>query len=492
LAGESPTDPTMAARKTSRKPRKRKKSRSRLRSLPRGLPQLSELDQPRRDAVAMSLIGLSVLLALVFYFGWDGGRVGHTLTEALRFFLGSVAYLTPLLLFAAGAALIVQRHESEERPHRRLGAMVLVGALMLGFAAGTLGLGPELVGRRELFDPDQFMDRGGLVGEVLYWAFSSLFSRAGAHLAFVFAFAAGLLLTTGISAATLIRRGRTLLSGTAAALRDRAKREREWARDDAARSAWYTEPEGEPEVHALHEHEVLEGEPSFAAEDEALEIEEADPLADVEREIVATESRAQGAEPDEREQPTEELELTPMGNRRSAVTESDELDYRVPEASLLKHSNGNQSPDASNQDQVAALLVETLGHFGIEAKVVGRVTGPRVTRHELRLAPGTKVAKVTQLKDDLAYALASTDIRILAPIPGKQAVGVEVPNKRHRMVYLGDIFRKDLDGGGRAKGAGGSSSPLSVWLGKDIAGNAVWTDLARMPHVLVAGTTGSG
>src|SRR6266581_2893969 len=81
----------------------------------------------------------------------------------------------------------------------------------------------------------------------------------------------------------------------------------------------------------------------------------------------------------------------------------------------LRQSSGGQAPDASNQEQVAKLLVETLGHFGIEAKVVGRVTGPRVTRHELRLAPGTKVSKVTQLKDDLAYALASTDIRILAP-----------------------------------------------------------------------------
>jgi DNA segregation ATPase FtsK/SpoIIIE, S-DNA-T family len=117
------------------------------------------------------------------------------------------------------------------------------------------------------------------------------------------------------------------------------------------------------------------------------------------------------------------------------------------------------------------------------------VTGPRVTRHELRLAPGIKVSKVTQLKDDIAYALASTDIRILAPIPGKQAVGVEVPNKRHRMVYLGDIFRREL---AEKDGKGAGSSPLSVWLGKDIAGNAVWTDLARMPHLLVAGTTGSG
>ena len=105
-----------------------------------------------------------------------------------------------------------------------------------------------------------------------------------------------------------------------------------------------------------------------------------------------------------------------------------------------------------------------------------------MSRYELRLAPGTKVSKITQLRDDLAYALASTDIRILAPIPGKQAVGVEVPNQRRRLVRLGDIY------GGRPAG----SSPLVAWLGKDISGAAIWTDLQKMPHALIAGTTGSG
>ena len=118
----------------------------------------------------------------------------------------------------------------------------------------------------------------------------------------------------------------------------------------------------------------------------------------------------------------------------------------------------------------------------MEAKIVGTVTGPHVSRYELKLAPGTKVSKITQLKDDLAYALASTDIRILAPIPGKQAVGVEVPNQRRRLVRLGDIY------GGRPQGG----SPLVAWLGKDISGSAVWTDLQKMPHALIAGTTGSG
>jgi S-DNA-T family DNA segregation ATPase FtsK/SpoIIIE len=131
---------------------------------------------------------------------------------------------------------------------------------------------------------------------------------------------------------------------------------------------------------------------------------------------------------------------------------------------------------------VAELLVETLAHFGVEARVIGQISGPRVTRYELQLAPGTKVSKVASLKDDLSYALATTEIRILAPIPGKQAVGVELPNLSPNLVTLGDIF-DDLPP---------SASPLSVWLGKDISGAAVWTDLARMPHLLIAGTTGSG
>ena len=132
--------------------------------------------------------------------------------------------------------------------------------------------------------------------------------------------------------------------------------------------------------------------------------------------------------------------------------------------------------------KIAEQLVQTLSHFGVDATIVGQIAGPRVVRYELQLAPGTKVSKVAGLKDDLSYALATTEIRILAPIPGKQAVGVEVPNLSPKLVTLGDIFG-DMPG---------QASPLSVWLGKDISGNAVWTDLARMPHLLIAGTTGSG
>ncbi len=155
--------------------------------------------------------------------------------------------------------------------------------------------------------------------------------------------------------------------------------------------------------------------------------------------------------------------------------------YRLPDSTVLNRSRPI-SRSAGADERVAAALLEALGHHGVEARLVGAVSGPRVTRYEIQLAPGTKVSKVANLRDDLAYALATTEIRILAPIPGKQAVGVEVPNLSPNLVTLGDINGEFPPG----------SSPLSVWVGKDIAGNAVSCDLARMPHLLIAGTTGSG
>ncbi len=184
-----------------------------------------------------------------------------------------------------------------------------------------------------------------------------------------------------------------------------------------------------------------------------------------------------------RARPSTPTKLTPQGRYRPEVTEDPEFEWSRPDPRFLKQSSAEAArPDTAGQEKVAAQLVEALGHFGVEARVIGMVAGPHITRYELRLAPGIKVGKVAQLKDDLAYALAAADIRILAPIPGKQAVGVEVPNARRRIVHLGDVYQEPPN----------DWSPLTVWLGKDVAGRAIGADLAKMPHLLVAGTTGAG
>lgn len=177
----------MAKRRTRRSKTTRKRSRSKSR-LPRpSLPNFSQLTQAQLDAVGLGLIAAGAFFGFVFYGGWEGGKVGGGLATGFQFIFGEVAYLMPALLALAGAALIV-RPFVEEPGRPRLGGVILVSALTLGFAAGTLQLGPGPASYQQLFNPDSFMDRGGLVGASLYWLTSTLFSDAGAHIAFVSGF----------------------------------------------------------------------------------------------------------------------------------------------------------------------------------------------------------------------------------------------------------------------------------------------------------------
>ncbi|HET7590506.1 MAG TPA: DNA translocase FtsK [Solirubrobacterales bacterium] len=321
---------------------------------------------------------------------------------------------------------------------------------------------------------------GGKVGYGLETALTYLVGNVGARIFTVLMLLVGGLLVTGTSISTLFRGiGRALrrvllgsrgVAETAIQSRRDRREERTFAFETQAgptdvMSAYPDEDEVEPTVALIEEP------------DEAVE----EPVTqDFDQELaeIAAEEEATVAD---QVPPPAQVALTPQGNKRG-VTTSEEIDYRPPPAKALERGKGDKGVDPRDHEAVGRTLVEALGHFGVEAKIVGIVSGPHVSRYELRLAPGTKVKKVTELANDLAYALASTDIRILAPIPGKQAVGVEVPNTRRRIVRLGDIYA------GRPE----KTSPLVAWLGKGIDGNAVWTDLAKMPHVLVAGTTGSG
>ena len=179
-------------------------------------------------------------------------------------------------------------------------------------------------------------------------------------------------------------------------------------------------------------------------------------------------SRWPRSRPAELEPAAEEPGFPPLPGGEDARAQRDRVARPVGHAAQALH-RGAGAPRHRGQDQTSARLVEALSHFGVEAKVIGTVAGPHITRYELRLAPGVKMSKVAQLKDDLAYALAATEIRILAPIPGKTAVGVEVPNARRKIVQLGDVFAD----------APRDWSPLTVWLGKDVSGKAIGADLAQ-------------
>ena len=237
----------------------------------------------------------------------------------------------------------------------------------------------------------------------------------------MFLFVAGLILVTGATLAGIVRTTGAGVAGTTRALRrstegmaaTRARRpatEAARARVAAAEPILPPEPDtSELVVRATH----VEAPPILA---DLADFPDEDP-----------EPEPPGLEPEVAPEADEDIEaaspedLTPQGRYRARITDDPSFVWRVPKSRFLVRATGEAAkPDTAGQEQVAATLVETLGHFGIEAKVIGRVTGPHITRYELRLAPGTKVAKVAQLKDDLAYALAATEIRILAPIPGKR------------------------------------------------------------------------
>jgi S-DNA-T family DNA segregation ATPase FtsK/SpoIIIE len=421
------------------------------------VPRVPELDQQQADVWGVGLVLAAVLFAFVFYFGWDGGKVGSGVAEGLRWLFGGVAYLTPVALFATGTLLVMRPLLATVRPFKT-GGICLVTALMLGLAAGTFGLGPDHPLRDGAFgQPAFFKVHGGLIGESLYWVTSTLFSRVGSHLIFAFLMFVAVTLLTGASISSLIASTR---------------KPGEQPKPNRVKA-----PEVEPAVvKQTHvEAPVIEDDaPIWAPEPEPEPDPEPEPLPD--------------AEPDpemgsEAVVEVPEHELTPMGNKRGALTEADEsAAYTLPNPSLLKRSNSNQKSDPVAEARTGAQLVEALSHFDIPSQIVGTVAGPHVTRYELRLQPGIKMSKVANLRDDLAYALAAPDVRILAPIPGKQAVGVEVPNTVRKMVHLGDVMQESPAGW----------SPLTVWLGKDIGGKAIGTDLAKQPHILIAGTTGSG
>jgi DNA segregation ATPase FtsK/SpoIIIE, S-DNA-T family len=415
-----------------------------------------------------------VFFAFLIYLEWDGGEAGSRAVDGLRRLLGAVHYGVPVALLATGAILVLRPMLPAVRPFRS-GGLCLFLALSLGLAAGTLGLGPG--GDAVHWDPDWVRPRGGLAGEGLYWGVSTALGVVGAHIIAVFLFTAAVLLLTGASIAGVVKATTDSVSSTTRDMRAAVQRRR--ATEELAALEAAPEPRisrGTPPAETV----VWEGE-------EPEPFEPFEPEPDPEPEEVVEEPRL--AEDPETDEPgvtrasADPDDLTPQGRYRPSVTESPDFVWTVPDPASLKRSSEEAArPDTAGQEKTAAQLVEALGHFGVEARVIGKVAGPHITRYELRLAPGTKVGKVAQLKDDLAYALAASDIRILAPIPGKQAVGVEVPNARRRIVHLGDVYQAPPS----------DWSPLTVWLGKDVAGRAIGADLAKMPHLLVAGTTGAG
>ncbi len=388
-----------------------------------GFSLFDGFEQRHLDFIGLFLVAAGIYLLFVLFFGWEGGKVGYGIETALQYLFGSVgARIFTLLMLVAGGMLLTGTSVSAlaRGIGHTLRAIFFGGAKASEATARTVRQGSDEVKRRKQARDERTAETRAAQTDVM----SDYPDEDDESFAPTVALAAEDDRDDDIFAPGIFDFS-----------------DEEDTAETQVVSAKEPEPEPEPEL----------------PDPEPVQM----PLPET------SESSSVGT--------------TPQGNLRG-VTTSEEIDYSLPSPRVLERGKGDKGPDPKDQQATGRKLIEALGHFGVDAKIIGVVSGPHVSLFELRLAPGTKVKKVTELANDLAYALASTEIRILAPIPGKQAVGVEVPNAKRRMVRLGDIYA------GRPQKA----SPLVAWLGKGIDGNAVWTDIAKMPHVLVAGTTGSG
>ena len=407
------------------------------------------------------MVAAALFIAFPLYSGGDAGIGGEQFVAALRWSFGQVAYLIPPILALGGLVLILRPVISLPQT-LRIGALCLLLGASLALAAGTFGLGTG-TGRTVQLNPELFGDRGGAVGDLLYLGSGTLVGPVGSHIFSLFLLLAAVLLISGLSIATVLRHGGSGLADIGKAIGSGLDR----LSDGRAETEAITppEPEGlEPTVQQLGGVEFFDlgNDQTEAYDAEQEELPES--LTPAPPPVAAAKPAKASSKPAKKEPGAPTV-------------------FTLPDPKLLKlSSKKNAAPDTTDQSRVSVALLEALRHHGIDATLVGTVSGPHITRYELRLAPGVKMNKIGALKDDLAYALAATDIRILAPIPGKQAVGVEVPNRTRLEVTLGDVFQE----------LPADASPLTVFLGKDVGGRPVTADLARMPHLLIAGTTGAG
>jgi S-DNA-T family DNA segregation ATPase FtsK/SpoIIIE len=408
-----------------------------------------------RDLWAVGLITLGVLLALALW-SQQLGPVGRGTDSGLALVAGWARVLLPLVAVAAGVDLLVDREDPDEEaegadPWRLavgsgLGLLAICGLAELAKGAPSFGATPAL------------RDAGGYLGASVGRPLHAGLGAVGASIVLAALVLAAALIATSVPLATV---GRTLRAAAAPAGRTVASL---WRGGDLV------EEDG-PAAEKQASVRLLEA-PETALEETHPSDEKPDSDIDI------------PLDPEPEHEP--EVEPEPVVAEVLAAVAAVHRgpgEWKLPEVSLL-HPSKKLRLDQGQVEAAGRDLVAALAAHGVETRLVGRRVGPTVTRYELELGPGVKVARVTSLSRDIAYAMASPDVRILAPIPGKSAIGVEVPNRNRQLVCLRDILE--------SKEAREATHPLDVAMGRDIAGRAVMADLAEMPHVLISGATGSG
>jgi len=413
-----------------------------------------------RDAVGIGLVVFGLLSVLSVWFD-AAGPAGHSISWLLHGAFGVAAVTFPVFGVYWGV-LLLRDTAPEDRVRMFIGFGVaglgLLGLLSLfrgnpsplgGYADHVVRSGKHLATTESV---GGVADAGGVFGALASHPMSVVISRIGAAIVCAGFATLGTLIFTGTPIATIVGR-----------LRE-AREARAEAADDDVEIVEETEIE-RPRPDRRRRRAIRE---ALGFDDDVVVVPEITAKVPFDEEV---------AEELQAEEPVSTKPIAP----RTVTTTSGP--YQLPPLDLLRTAPPSTADGQHEADTLQA-LERTLQTFGVDAHVTASHRGPTVTMYEVEVASGTKVNKVLQLSSDIAYALATPDVRIIAPIPGKSAIGVEVPNKHRDFVMLGDILR--------SKAAKEASHPLTVALGKDVHGRAQMVNLATMPHVLVAGATGAG
>ncbi len=404
------------------------------------------------EFIGIGLIVGGLLLALATFLNL-AGPLGHGARTVLAWLFGFGLIAVPIVLIAVGVSLV------------RKGRSVSPMRLIIGWslvALATLGLLHVFGGPQSFTDFDELDDAGGLLGAIVGEPLEALLATGGAAVLLIGVVVGGALLITQTSLRTMAARTGSTVSTVARPL---GRAARQALRDLSSLSSDERDERDEragPDTTTALSQPPL---PPPTLYDAAADFDD-----DVARGDVAD------GEPRRRRN----------GSRRPVAAPgpaNGDGRWTLPPMNLLRRTSAH----TINRAEVEArgrVLEESLRQHGVDTSLVGMTVGPTVTRYELELGHGVKVARVTSLQRDIAYAMAATDVRILAPIPGRSAIGVEVPNHTRNLVALGDLLA--------APEAAAATTPLEVGIGKDIAGKAVFLDLATMPHLLIAGATGAG
>ncbi|TDO60945.1 S-DNA-T family DNA segregation ATPase FtsK/SpoIIIE [Kribbella sp. VKM Ac-2571] len=439
----------------------------------------------RRDGAGLLLIGLAVVVAAAIW--WDlPGSVGDGVRTVVGGSIGMLGWALPLMLVVI--AIRTLRHPDRNGP---------AGRQVIGWTAvslGVLGLIHIANGLPRPSNPADgpLRDAGGAIGYFVSSFLSDLLTQYVAAPLLVLLSIFGALVITGtpvyaiplrFRAAFDVLMGRTELpedapSVMAAPTDDTVRLTRKQRRAKAE-----LEEDGEPTIKP-YDSPVLEETPKRGRKAKAQPVvEESDDVDDAPS-AAAVEPAFEAPAPTKPPAPAPEPPPhTPLPQRVEQLSLSGDITYTLPDGQMLKPGSVHKARTKAS-DAVVDRLTEVFEQFGIDAQITGYTRGPTVTRYEVELGSAVKVEKVTALSKNIAYAVASADVRILSPIPGKSAIGIEIPNTDKEIVSLGDVIRSAT--------ARNDHHPMVAGLGKDVEGGFVVANMAKMPHLLVAGATGSG